>query len=364
MAPAAMALLPMLVGAILVLAWPRVTRFSAMGLSFDVPADWTIYDRMPATTGPGQIIALIGTKPWGPCEATDVNCHFQDRLGRNEIELEVGIGLMRGDDFCADARDESDLAPRSDGIRVAERHYLRVDGRPAIATYYSLDTPDYYLSDGWRTWEIAPADTTNVSYRITARWRGPDDQAFLDALDRMVATMRLGASGYAEANVRDCGDPFPPGRTLAPGETAIPPVEPTPTPIPEPQVDCHGESTPLPSVLAADPCPDAIFAVGLAVAPVRLPIERIVLEPGPFYCDLIWPGAQTAPPCYGAMVRPGQFMHGWVWFRGSDEVAAVMLGLDLPDDLDEPSATRPPWRTTLVTVEVPPAGWVMPLVAP
>jgi hypothetical protein len=55
----------------------------------------------------------------------------------------------------------------------------------------------------------------------------------------------------------------------------------------------------------------------------------------------------------------GQFMHAWVTFTGTDRAAAVMLGLDLPDRLDEPGATRPPWVTTLVAFEVPPAGWVM-----
>jgi hypothetical protein len=37
-----------------------------------------------------------------------------------------------------------------------------------------------------------------------------------------------------------------------------------------------------------------------------------------------------------------------------------MLGLDLPEKQREPGATRPPWLTTLVAVEVPPDGWVMP----
>jgi len=132
------------------------------------------------------------------------------------------------------------------------------------------------------------------------------------------------------------------------------------TPMPTASITCTGEATPLPSILASDPCPGALLAVQLAVAPVRLPIERLVIEPGPFYCDVLWPGVGTPPPCFGGNVRPGQYMHAWVAFRGSDEVAAVMLGLDLPDDLGAPDATRPPWHATLVTVEVPPAGWVMP----
>lgn len=145
----------------------------------------------------------------------------------------------------------------------------------------------------------------------------------------------------------------------APVPTDIEPTAPEPT-VPAATIRCTREPGPLPRALASDPCPDAIVAVTLAVAPVRLPISRIVIEPGPFYCDVIWPGVGSPRVCYGPFVRPGQFMHAWVSFRGSEDVAAVMLGLDLPDDLEAPGATRPPWHATLVTVEVPPAGWVMP----
>jgi hypothetical protein len=125
-------------------------------------------------------------------------------------------------------------------------------------------------------------------------------------------------------------------------------------------VRCTPETGSLPALLASDPCPSADLAVELAVAPVRLPIERVVIEPGPFFCDVIWPGVGSPRICRGAAVLAGQFMHAWVSFVGSDKVAAVMLGLDLPDDLDAPGATRPPWHATLVATEVPPAGWVMP----
>jgi hypothetical protein len=116
----------------------------------------------------------------------------------------------------------------------------------------------------------------------------------------------------------------------------------------------------LPSALAGDPCPGAILAVELAVAPVRLPIRRVVIEPGPFYCDVLWPGVGSPRVCAGFMVRPGQFMHAWASFVGSTKVAAVALGLDFPEDVNAPDATRPPWNATLVTVETPPAGWVLP----
>lgn len=148
----------------------------------------------------------------------------------------------------------------------------------------------------------------------------------------------------------------PPTATAAPS-TASPSAAPS---MPAMTVLCTREPWSPGGILASDPCPSAVVAVQLAVAPVRLPIERIVIEPGPFYCDVIWPGVGSPRVCAGYGVRPGQYMHAWASFRGSDEVAAVMLGLDLPDNLNEPGATRPPWHATLVTVEVPPAGWVMP----
>jgi hypothetical protein len=125
-------------------------------------------------------------------------------------------------------------------------------------------------------------------------------------------------------------------------------------------VACRGEAEPLPSALDSDPCPAAVLAVELVVAPVRLPIARIVVEPGTFYCNVLFPGVGSSPPCYVPVDRPGQYMHAWASFAGSTRVAAVALGLDLPPDLSLPGATRPPWNATLLAVEEPPIGWVMP----
>jgi hypothetical protein len=188
-------------------------RVSLGGLSFDVPFSWNVHTQIPPTTGPGNTLALIGTLPWGSCDAYDVNCHYQERLDRHEIQVDVSVGFLAGSDFCAYALNNPDAAPRSDGVEVTAIHYIRVGGRPAIATEYSLDaTNNYYLADGWRKWEIAPADTTRVRYTISAMWRGPGDDEFLSALDRLVASVKLGPSGYAEPSIPDCGSPFPPVR--------------------------------------------------------------------------------------------------------------------------------------------------------
>lgn len=124
---------------------------------------------------------------------------------------------------------------------------------------------------------------------------------------------------------------------------------------------CIPERAPLPSILSSDPCADGLDAVRVAVADVGFAIERVDLEAGPFYCGLVFPNGGSPNPCSQPYMFPlGQFMHAWATFTGTDKVAAVMLGLDLPERLDEPGATRPPWVTTLVAFEIPPDGWVMP----
>jgi hypothetical protein len=148
-----------------------------------------------------------------------------------------------------------------------------------------------------------------------------------------------------------------PRSTATPGAPSATAVGPSALAI---SIDCRRESGPMPAYLAGDPCPSAIVAVELAVAPVRLPIERMVIVSGPLFCDVIWEGVGSPAVCFGPAIRPGQFMHAYVRFDGSSRVAVVMLGLDLPADDNDPFATRPPWNSTLIAVEVPPAGWVMP----
>lgn len=137
-------------------------------------------------------------------------------------------------------------------------------------------------------------------------------------------------------------------------------VEPTPEPTVAIDVACNPELGGVAPALRGDPCPGAITAVELAVAPVRLPIARIVVEPGPFYCDVLWPGVQSPATCYGVLVLAGQFMHARVSFERSDQIAVVMLGRDLPHNLQVPASKPIAWNATLVTVEAPPDGWTMP----
>jgi hypothetical protein len=191
------------------LVFNSTKRVSLGGLSFDVPFSWNVHTQIPPTAAPGNIVALIGTLPWGNCDAYDVNCHFRERLDRHEVEVNVDIGPMSGNDLCACALDNPDAVPRTDGALVAAIHYIRVDGRPAIETEYSIDNTNYYLADGWRKWDIAPADTTSARYTLFAMWRGPGDDELLAELDHLVASIKLGPSGMAVSQPTDCGAPFP-----------------------------------------------------------------------------------------------------------------------------------------------------------
>jgi len=145
-------------------------------------------------------------------------------------------------------------------------------------------------------------------------------------------------------------------QTSSPGQTA------PATSAASPAIDIACTPTPAEVVpaLRGDPCPGAISAVEGAVAPLPFTVSRIVIEPGPFYCDDVWPGTRSLPACYGVLVLPGQYMHAWAAFASSDKVAAVMLGRDIPSNLEVPAASPLPWSATLVKFEIPPAGWSMP----
>jgi hypothetical protein len=189
-----------------------------------------------------------------------------------------------------------------------------------------------------------------VSFDSTPRRVGGSGRQARIALASMAIVVGL-AVVIAMASARPGPSPSAATRTSAASDVAI---------VAAPaQVDCRREIVPFPSYLASDPCPSAVLAVESAVASIRLPIQRLVLLAGPLFCDVIWEGYGSPRACFGQLVRPGQYMHAYVSFSDSPKVAVVMLGLDLPADDNDPAATRPPWQTTLVALDIPPAGWVM-----
>jgi hypothetical protein len=166
--------------------------------------------------------------------------------------------------------------------------------------------------------------------------------------------------------VAACAGPVPspaastPTSTPATSATGTPaPVTPSPTTTPPAETDvCVAE--PMKTVyIGIDPCPPAIAAVRAVVAPLGLPVARMVLQPRPFGCGPdLWPGVTSPRICLGVLIIPGTAMHGWVSFTGSAKVAAVSLRLQ---SWDGPSpAPSPTWVATIAAFQVPPAGWVMP----
>jgi hypothetical protein len=137
-----------------------------------------------------------------------------------------------------------------------------------------------------------------------------------------------------------------------------PPITPSPTATPLTEtVLCVPEASATASTMV-DPCPPAIAAVHNVIAPLGLPIARMVLQPQPFDCGDLWPGVGSPAICYGPFVMPGTTMHGWVSFTGSAKVAAVSLHLQ-PATGPSP-APSPMWVATIAAFQIPPAGWVMP----
>jgi DNA-binding CsgD family transcriptional regulator len=188
--------------------WPRVVRYERSGLSFEYPAAWTLHDRLPAETGFGQTLALIGTIPWGPCDDSDINCHYREHLGSGQVEVQLGVVSLFTMNICEWAKQRPDLAGRTDGPALAGIEYRRVQGRPAVRTDWVVNGSDYYGSDGWQEWMIASPDSLDVAYTISAKWHGPGDEAFLADLDHLVATLTLPSTGAA-GPPGDCGSPFP-----------------------------------------------------------------------------------------------------------------------------------------------------------
>ncbi|HEY5489201.1 MAG TPA: hypothetical protein VIK00_05110, partial [Candidatus Limnocylindrales bacterium] len=82
--------------------------------------------------------------------------------------------------------------------------------RPAIYTQFEVGGHDYYQSDEWRDWLIAPSDSTERAYEIRTKFRGPGNDALGAALDRLIQSVHLASSvNVGELARPDCGDPFP-----------------------------------------------------------------------------------------------------------------------------------------------------------
>ena len=150
----------------------------------------------------------------------------------------------------------------------------------------------------------------------------------------------------------------PPASLPSPTQSITPSASPTPSAAASPSITCVSDHTSATGTPLADECPSAIAALEALVTRLG-PIARIRIEPGLFDCGNLWPGVGTPPACFGAAIFPGLAMHGWASFLGTGKVAAIALQRS---SLQRSRVGPPfgPWQARIVTLVVPPAGWVMP----
>jgi hypothetical protein len=188
-------------------------HFHTQGLDFDYPASWSIHDQLPASSGFGQTWAVIGTQPWpASCGSSDINCYYEAKLEPGTIAVDIGVSYFPAtdDDLCVRGATGTDLQGRGPDDPVAARTLIRVDGRPTLRTTYAVDGKDYYLSDEWLDWEIAPVGTVDAAYIIDAKLRGPGTDAMKQDLEALIASIHLtpGFDGGGQGPA-GCGAPFP-----------------------------------------------------------------------------------------------------------------------------------------------------------
>ena len=187
-----------------------VKHLSAQGIAFDYPASWTSRTDGWPSSGYGSVFSIIGTQPWGPCAASDINCHYEQKLGPQEITVELSAGTPPNSTICELGADRTDLAGRGPNDPPAVGSVLRVDGRPTLRTDYDVRQRDYYLSSEWQTWEIAAPGTVRGRYIISTRYRGPDLDAFHRQLDALIGSIQfIGDDLFGDGGVADCAGPFP-----------------------------------------------------------------------------------------------------------------------------------------------------------
>ncbi len=156
--------------------------------------------------------------------------------------------------------------------------------------------------------------------------------------------------------------PPPQSTTPSPPPSPPPPASPSPpatataSPSPSASIVCVPEPAEVAPGGSGDPCPSALAAVEAVVAPLGLPVTQVRIQPGPFQCSVLWPGAESPVVCFGPIIVPGASMHGWVGFSGTAKVAAVGLSRTPPHG----STPGGPWKASVAAFTVPPDGWAMP----
>ena len=271
-------------------------HFHAEGIDFDYPSTWAIHDQLPSSSGFGQTWAIIGTQPWpSSCGPSDLNCYYEAKLEPGTIAVDVGVSYMPSTDvdLCSRAASGSDVQGRGPDDPVATQTAIRVDGRPTLRTVYAVGGKDFYGSDEWLDWDIAPVGTVDEAYTIHARYRGPGAEAMKSELDTLIASIRLTPSQIATGSDpgADCGAPFP-AAAPSPSGTAEAPSTPA-----------TGSSTPLPSGATPLALPAETGARYLCMqallGPVRVvrsgdTVAFVSVDTGSDPGRLVWPQGYTA----------------------------------------------------------------------
>lgn len=187
------------------------THLSIHGLDLDYPSEWiAVTENFPVTTGFGQPLAVLGTVPWDGCASGDINCYYERKLDPDEISITVSDLFLPFNDLCELGKTRPDIAARGSDDPHATGSLLRIDGRPTVRTDYDVGQSDFYLSDEWRSWEIAEPGTIERAFVIDSRYRGPDLAALRAQLDKVVESVRLATISFGQAtDPSDCGPPFP-----------------------------------------------------------------------------------------------------------------------------------------------------------
>ena len=145
--------------------------------SLDYPADWAIHDKLPASSGFGSTIAILGTQTWGDCTASDSNCFYQRKLDAGAMSVEIGTAAAPGVPIFAPDRTE----PGSTRVTVG--------GLPAIFYDRGHIADNYYLADLDLAWAIATPASPDRTIEIRASFREPGVAKARSQVEAMVGSL-------------------------------------------------------------------------------------------------------------------------------------------------------------------------------
>ena len=172
---------------------PAFRTYDSGTFHFTYPGSWDIHTNLPATTGFGSTVAILGTLPIDPaCGDLDINCYYQEKLQPGTLSVVVGTATTAATTLLDTPLQASDTR-------------TTVDGLPAIFSDRGHVVGDYYESDLSIGWRIATPRSLSDMVTVDASIRGPGTE-----------TMR----GQVEALIASFGFDGPPRPTIPTGSAA------------------------------------------------------------------------------------------------------------------------------------------------